>query len=1110
MLARSAKIRSGFLILTACILLWPAASAQSNKPTDPSAPATPAAESTRSTPVDPDALELRRQTIEQNSGLDEAAKTAQLAKIGEIIELAKKAAKYRNRNQQYTEAVTTAPEETKQLIAAQQNLKTQPDTRTGLSADELTAELETRRANLLELRANLKSEEAKSTRLKERPVAISARLPDARNELAKAKTELAAARDANAGASDDLDILLPVARVQALEAEIDMLAQERLSLNVRDELTTAKIALLERQIATTETDVTGLQKTLEKQVRQEADVLAEKVVNLTAAPGAENDGEDYSAIEAELNDLSTELQKSATQLNQLGTRHERILAQNKELEYQHQRLAEQLALGAYAGSFSQVILEQRRSLPDPQAFAHSIRTRTKDLQKLRLAAFQNEGRLREQRKLEHPDNGEATGKMHQYLKVRRELVEKISANYDSLVSELARIDAEERSLRNNIIRFRKLLSREIFWRRSSPTIGIDTFRDTPAAVLWFVSAENWTSGFKTLGTAIARRPVVSSSVALLTLALLAARKRLKNELVQTGTRTRMISSDRYKHTLAALGLTILIALPWVILLGYLSYILEREPANTDWIRGISRGLEWVGIIVASATMLMETCRNGGLGIAHFGWTQTEALCFRRMVRTILLTQTPFLIPLSSTLYEDNFRHFDSMGRLSLTIALVISASILAKYLHPKTGVLASAIERNPDNALSRLSPIWYPLVVLSPIALAILSSAGWALTAMALAFVFDATLATASVGLITYHMILRWFMIKERRLALENALKERRARRTAAEGTDESSDETITAETEKELNLDDVGEQTRRLLRSLTTIGVISLVWMIWTGTLPLEEVLGSAEIFSVSLLSIAQGIMLVAIFTTFSRNLPGLLELSGLRAVVPDSGTRYAITTIGQYTIIATGLVLLSMIFQIDWSKLGWIAAALSVGLGFGLQEVVANFVCGIILLFERPIRVGDVVTIDGIDGTVTRIQMRATTITNWDRKEFIVPNKQFITGTLMNWTLSNHINRVVIPVGVAYGTDTRRARQLLLDIASSHPNVLENPAPFASFEQFGDSTLNLNLRVYLPTMENRLATITELHSVIDERFKEAAIEIAFPQQDIHIRTINGKLPDA
>ena len=192
----------------------------------------------------------------------------------------------------------------------------------------------------------------------------------------------------------------------------------------------------------------------------------------------------------------------------------------------------------------------------------------------------------------------------------------------------------------------------------------------------------------------------------------------------------------------------------------------------------------------------------------------------------------------------------------------------------------------------------------------------------------------------------------------------------------------------------------------------------------------------------------------------------------------------------------------NVDWARLGWIAAGLSVGLGFGMQEVVANFVCGLILLFERPIRVGDVVTIDGTTGTVTRINIRATTMTNWDRQDFVVPNKNLITGTILNWTLTASVNRVVVPVGVAYDSDAEKAQQILLNVANDHPRILDDPAPIASFDQFGDSSLNLVLRAYLPDLNHRISTITELHTENKKRFEAAGIEIPFPQRDVHLRS--------
>jgi potassium efflux system protein len=196
-----------------------------------------------------------------------------------------------------------------------------------------------------------------------------------------------------------------------------------------------------------------------------------------------------------------------------------------------------------------------------------------------------------------------------------------------------------------------------------------------------------------------------------------------------------------------------------------------------------------------------------------------------------------------------------------------------------------------------------------------------------------------------------------------------------------------------------------------------------------------------------------------------------------------------------------------LQWSQIQWLATALTFGLAFGLQEMFANFVAGLIILLERPIRVGDVVTVDDITGVVSKIRIRATSITNWDRKEYVVPNKEFITGRLLNWTLSDQVNRIVIKVGVAYGSDTERARELLLKAAHEHPLVLDDPPSLATFEGFGDNSLDLVLRTYLASMENRLEVIHQLHTAIDQSFRQAGIEIAFPQRDLHIRSVPAAL---
>jgi potassium efflux system protein len=193
---------------------------------------------------------------------------------------------------------------------------------------------------------------------------------------------------------------------------------------------------------------------------------------------------------------------------------------------------------------------------------------------------------------------------------------------------------------------------------------------------------------------------------------------------------------------------------------------------------------------------------------------------------------------------------------------------------------------------------------------------------------------------------------------------------------------------------------------------------------------------------------------------------------------------------------------FGLQWSKLQWLVAALGVGLGFGLQEIVANFVSGIILLLERPIRIGDTVELGDAGGTVARIQIRATTLVTWERKELLVPNKEFITGRVLNWTLSNEQTRILINVGVAYGSDVGKAMELIMQAAKEHKRVLDDPQPIVTFEAFGDNALSVFLRAYTDSIDFRLTTMTELHQAIYDKLNAAGIAIAFPQRDVHLDT--------
>jgi small-conductance mechanosensitive channel len=216
----------------------------------------------------------------------------------------------------------------------------------------------------------------------------------------------------------------------------------------------------------------------------------------------------------------------------------------------------------------------------------------------------------------------------------------------------------------------------------------------------------------------------------------------------------------------------------------------------------------------------------------------------------------------------------------------------------------------------------------------------------------------------------------------------------------------------------------------------------------------------------------------------------------------RYAFGSITRYVVIVVGLLAILEGFGIRLDAITVVAGALGVGIGFGLQQVTSNFVSGLILLVERPIKVGDRIEVGGVNGDVVKIAPRATTVVTNDNIAVIVPNSSFITSTVVNWSYSDRNVRIPIPVGVSYGSDPEHVKAVLLEVAQAHPGVLGEPGPDVIFDGFGDSAINLTLRVWTSTYTTRPSILrSDLNFAITKAFRENAIEIPFPQRDLHVR---------
>ncbi|MEE9127559.1 MAG: mechanosensitive ion channel domain-containing protein, partial [Planctomycetota bacterium] len=310
----------------------------------------------------------------------------------------------------------------------------------------------------------------------------------------------------------------------------------------------------------------------------------------------------------------------------------------------------------------------------------------------------------------------------------------------------------------------------------------------------------------------------------------------------------------------------------------------------------------------------------------------------------------------------------------------------------------------------------------------------------------------------------------------------------------------------------------RRLTHNAAILGVVIAAFLLgrlWGFGKPLMGFLGEIELLDpdkngdwLTALDVFTALLWVIAGHFIARNLGRIYDAVATRRGITDHGGRFALITLVRYAVIVIAYTLALLAIDIDLTTLGWMATAASVGLGFGLQEIVANFISGLILLFERPVRVGDIIAVGDTAGIVDRITIRSTYVTNWERQTFIVPNKNFITQNVINWTRNDQVMRRVLKVGTAYGSDVDKVVKILDEVCKENPRVLDEPQHRIWFMGFGEYRLEFEIWVFT-NITLGFATMTALYTQIYKRLQEAGIVIPVPRRDVHVHG-EGRLPTA
>lgn len=710
-------------------------------------------------------------------------------------------------------------------------------------------------------------------------------------------------------------------------------------------------------------------------------------------------------------------------------------------------------------------------------------------------------------------------RLRELLRTRAEVVTALQRDLGTYGDLLTQVNGATGRLLGLVAQMDDFVSERVLWVRSSKPLW-----RTP----WPQDALNLAQQLRhmllLLYEDLRTAPQVYAAAGLIWLLLMVLHRRLRRGLAHTADQVSHPYTDRPAATPRAALLTILLALPGPLWWGLLAWRIvpaapESDQSMFELAHAVRAGLQRGGITLLSLALLHQIAAHRGLGEAHFRWDSATLKALRRHLPWLMLILPLLALFVRATEAYSDAIWRDSWGRVAFILMTPPAVAFAYLTLHPRRGALGALARRRTSEATQRLRWLLFAVFLLLPVALSTASGLGYHYAAVELARRIGQSVWLGLGVLLLYALAARWVWYLQRRLAIEQA-RRKRAEHAAARA-EEGEGAAETGETKLEdaqLNIGQVTEQTRKLLRTAAWVLAIVAFYLTWVNLLPalrvfdkvtlwshpVEEVNAAGETITrlelITLGNVVGAALITFVTVLMAKNIPGLLEITILRRLSFDAGSRFATTTICRYIISVIGVVAVFNTLGIGWSKVQWLVAAVSVGLGFGLQEIFANFVSGLILLFERPIRIGDTITIGGTTGTVTRIRIRATTITDWDRKELVIPNKEFVTGQVVNWTLTDAIQRVVIPVGVAYGSDVERAKRILLACADRHERVLEQPKPQAWFVGFGDSTLNLELRVFIGDVSDLLIVRDELLGAIDREFAAAGITIAFPQLDIHI----------
>ncbi|MDG6894360.1 mechanosensitive channel MscK [Volucribacter amazonae] len=586
---------------------------------------------------------------------------------------------------------------------------------------------------------------------------------------------------------------------------------------------------------------------------------------------------------------------------------------------------------------------------------------------------------------------------------------------------------------------------------------------------------------------------------------------IKKRLTSLAEQVNTLKRDSHWHTPEALFWTVILALPSTLIFVSLASL-----ATYVIFQNLYEGWKWAcflaGYWLFFATIL-SLLRPNGLAYRHFGMPQGSNEIFRIVIKkSILVISLIFGSFIFSYLQQIDFSR-DVIGQVMLIVALILCQFVILPLLTKAINRYENTVTETGEIRSTKLLRLVKIVLFLTPSSLIVLVVLGYYYTAVELIkYLFESYMVVV-IWIFGRQIVYRFLSVSSRRMAYRRLQKRREDIRQQLEvGEDKAITEADVAE--KSIKIATVNQQIFRMADLIAWVVLILAFYAVWSDLFSVAYYLDGVILWesiettakgtvanSITLLNLMRAMLVLLAMYMLVRNLKGILEVLIFSRSRFSQGTPHTITSLLSYCIIVIGLIWSFTNLGLSWNKLQWLFTALSVGLGFGVREIFGSFVSGIILLFERPIRVGDKVTVGQFTGVVTKIRLRSTTLLDSDDKDVVLPNQSFVTERFINWTLSNSMTRLVVHLSVAYGSDLDLVHKLLLQSAKEAPKVLETPEPQVNFLNFGEHGLEYELLVHVPTIDDRVPMTNFLNYRINQLFNLNHIEIAFNQLNVNIR---------